>query len=107
MNGKEIEDEISSVHQDKDSFSLSEVIDLITKKWFFGRGREEEALDMFALFDRKEKGLVGLNEIKNVFNQYLDINISDNDILEFIEEADIDKDGYLNQQEFFTKLGYQ
>jgi Ca2+-binding EF-hand superfamily protein len=53
---------------------------------------------MFALFDRKEKGLVGLNEIKSVFNQYLDINISDNDILEFIEEADIDKDGYLNQQ---------
>jgi Ca2+-binding EF-hand superfamily protein len=37
----------------------------------------------------------------------LDINISDNDILEFIEEADGDKDGYLNQGEFFTKLGYQ
>jgi hypothetical protein len=27
--------------------------------------------------------------------------------LEFIEEADGDKDGYLNQSEFFTKLGYQ
>lgn len=38
-------------------------------------------MDMFALFDRKEKGLVGINEIKSVFNQYLDINISDNDIL--------------------------
>ena len=62
---------------------------------------------MFALFDRKERGLVGINEIKSVFNQYLDINISDNDILEFIEEADLDKDGYLNQQEFFGKLGYQ
>ena len=62
---------------------------------------------MFALFDRKERGLVGLNEIKAVFNQYLDINISDNDILEFIEEADLDKDGFLNQQEFFAKLGYQ
>lgn len=58
---------------------------------------------MFALFDRKEKGLVGINEIKSVFNQYLDINISDNDILEFIEEADMDKDGYLNQAEFFAK----
>lgn len=62
---------------------------------------------MFALFDRKEKNLVGINEIKAVFNQYLDINISDNDILEFIEEADLDKDGFLNQQEFFAKLGYQ
>ena len=108
MNGKEIEDEItSSFDGEKDSFSLSEVIEMVTKKWFFGRGREEEALDMFALFDRKERGLVGINEIKSVFNQYLDINISDNDIMEFIEEADLDKDGYLNQQEFFNKLGYQ
>ena len=80
---------------------------MITKKWFFGRGREEEAVDLFTLFDKKERGMVGLNDIKSVFNQYLDINISDNDILEFIEEADIDKDGYLNQAEFFTKLGYQ
>jgi len=40
---------------------------------------------LFTLFDRKERGLVGLNDIKSVFNQYLDINISDNDILEFIE----------------------
>ena len=86
---------------------LSEVLDLIHKKWFYGKGREEEAMDMFALFDRKEKGLVGIAEIKQVFNQYLDIVISDNDILEFIEDADSDKDGYLNQQDFFSKLGYQ
>jgi hypothetical protein len=39
MNGKEIEDEIKSTHQDKESFSLGEVMELITKKWFFGRGR--------------------------------------------------------------------
>lgn len=40
---------------------------------------------MFQLFDRKEKGLVGLNEIKSIFNQYLDIVISDADIMEFID----------------------
>lgn len=61
---------------------------------------------MFQLFDRKEKNLVGLNEIKSIFNQYLDIVISDADIMEFIEEADTDKDGYLSKEEFFTKLGY-
>lgn len=66
-------------------FSLGDVVEMITKKWFFGKGREEEACDLFTLFDRKERGLVGLNDIKSVFNQYLDINISDNDILEFIE----------------------
>ena len=80
MNGKEIEDEISNAYQNKDSFMLSEVMELITKKWFHGRGREEEAAEMFNLFDKKEKGLVGIQEIRNVFNQYLDIVISDADI---------------------------
>ena len=81
MNGKEIEDEITAAHQDKDQFMQTEVLDLIHKKWFYNKGKEEEAMDMFALFDRKEKGLVGMAEIKQVFNQYLDIVISDNDIL--------------------------
>ena len=103
MNGKEIQDEITALHGEKAEFSQNEVLQIIHKKWFDGRGREDEAMDMFALFDRKEKGLVGLAEIKQVFNQYLDIVISDNDILEFIEEADTDKDGYLNQQDFFAK----
>lgn len=103
MNGKEIEDEIIALHNDKDTFSLSDVQDMVIKKWFDDHGREDEALDMFALFDKKEKGLIGVGEIRQVFNQYLDIVISDNDIMEFIEEADLDKDGYLNQQEFFSK----
>ena len=55
-------------------------------------------MEMFNLFDKKQKGLVGLNEIKSVFNQYLDIGISDADIEEFIQEADHDRDKYLNQQ---------
>ena len=76
---------------------------MIHKKWFDGRGREDEAYDMFALFDRKEKGMIGIHQIKQVFNQYLDIVISDNDIMEFIEQADSDKDGYLNQQDFYAK----
>ena len=85
---------------------LQETIDMIHKKWFDGRGREDQAMDMFALFDRKERGMIGINEIKQVFNQYLDIVISDNDIMQFIEEADSDKDGYLNQQDFFSKYKY-
>lgn len=108
MNGKEIEEEINrnGNNASKDVFTLAETKEMITEKWFAGKGREAEAEEMFQLFDRKEKGLVGLNEIKNIFNQYLDIVISDADIMEFIDEADTDKDGYLSKEEFFTKLGY-
>ncbi len=80
MNGKEIEDEISNAYSGKDTFMLGEVMELITKKWFHGRGREEEAAEMFNLFDKKDKGKININDIKNVFNQYLDIVISDADI---------------------------
>lgn len=34
MNGKEIEDEIIALHNDKDSFSLTDVQEMIQKKWF-------------------------------------------------------------------------
>jgi hypothetical protein len=40
---------------------------------------------MFSLFDRKDKGMIGLAEIKAVFGQYLDIVVSDADIQEFID----------------------
>ncbi|KRX01927.1 hypothetical protein PPERSA_05766 [Pseudocohnilembus persalinus] len=104
LNVKEIEEEIKNEYSNnpsKNSFTLEEVIELITKKWFSG-GKEAEANEIFKLFDKKGKG-VGLNEIKQVFGQYLDIGISDTDILEFIEEADLDKDGLLSKEEFCSK----
>jgi uncharacterized protein YodC (DUF2158 family) len=29
------------------------VLEMIQKKWFDGHGREDEAMDMFTLFDKK------------------------------------------------------
>lgn len=55
MNGKEIEEEINKnpSFTSKDSFTLAETKEMITEKWFIGKGREAEAEEMFALFDRK------------------------------------------------------
>lgn len=41
-----------------------------------------------------------------MFGQYLDIPISDADILEFIQDADTDGDGMLNKSEIANKMGY-
>ena len=43
---------------------------------------------------------VGLNEIKIIFNKFLDFNINDQDIIEFVKEADFDRDDALNFKEF-------
>jgi Ca2+-binding EF-hand superfamily protein len=49
----------------------------------------------------REKGSIGLHEIKTVFHQYLDFTISDQDIMEFISE--IGSDGAISFEEFATK----
>jgi len=53
-------------------------------------------------YDNRGKGAIGLNEIKAVFAQYLDFTISDQDILEFIQE--LGEDGNtVNFEDFAAK----
>lgn len=42
MNGKEIEEEINRIgnNASKDAFTLAETKEMITEKWFAGKGRE-------------------------------------------------------------------
>ncbi|CAK94881.1 unnamed protein product (macronuclear) [Paramecium tetraurelia] len=102
---KDIEEEIRDVVEEtRDSFSLKDVIQLISRKWFENKGRDDEIDEIYELFVRKDRK-VGLTEIKNVFAQYLDIQISDADILEFIQDASKDKDG-LTKEDIAAKMGY-
>lgn len=70
---------------------------------FLGNGKDAEADEIYKIFDRKDKNAVGLNEIRQVFHQFLDIQISDEDILEYIEECDLNNDGVLDKNEFCLK----
>ncbi|KAM3146411.1 hypothetical protein pb186bvf_001380 [Paramecium bursaria] len=105
-NVKEIDEEIrGDVSENQQTFYFNDVLTVITKKWFGNKGRDEEIDEIYDLFVRKDKK-VGINEIKAVFGQYLDIQISDADILEFIQDADNDGDGLLTKNEIATKMGY-
>lgn len=54
MNVKDIEEEIRKDYiPTKASFTLEEVLNIISKKWFLNGGREQEATEIFKLFDRK------------------------------------------------------
>ena len=56
MNVKEIEEEIKDdVDQSKQSFNFTDIISMVSKKWFFGKGKETEIDDMYELFDYKKK----------------------------------------------------
>lgn len=67
LNVKEIEEEIKNEYSNnpsKNSFTLEEVIELITKKWFNG-GKEAEANEIFKLFDKKYLYIIYYIYIKN------------------------------------------
>ena len=54
MNVKEIEEELRKDYlSNKTNFTYEEVISIITKKWFYGGGKEQEGEEFFKLFDRK------------------------------------------------------
>ena len=56
--------------------------------------------------NNRDKGSIGLNEIKSAFHQYLDFQISDQDILEFLEEVGSNHDGNASVIDFKTKYFY-
>lgn len=41
------------VFRSKSTFSFNDIVDLITKKWFYGKGRDEEIDEIYELFVRK------------------------------------------------------
>jgi hypothetical protein len=54
MNVKEIEEELRTEYApSKTNFNFEEVIMIISKKWFLYGGKENEANEIFKLFDRK------------------------------------------------------
>ncbi|EGR30461.1 hypothetical protein IMG5_131350 [Ichthyophthirius multifiliis] len=106
MNVKEIEDQLKKDSQNKQNFTFEECIKIISKKWFQGGGKEQEGEEFFKLFDRKGRNGISLQDVKHLFGQYLDINISDNDIFEFLQEADTDGDQVLDKNDFYRKFGY-
>lgn len=60
---------------------------------------KEELLHVFKLFDKDGNGLITKEELKEGLNK-LGERMSEQDILELVEAADIDGDGNINFEEF-------
>jgi Ca2+-binding EF-hand superfamily protein len=58
---------------------------------------------VFHLFDEEGKGGIGIQDIRKVVDQFGE-PLSDDDIEDMVNRADLDKDGLVNQQEFMAML---
>jgi Ca2+-binding EF-hand superfamily protein len=67
----------------------------VGNNWCNGGGKQKEFNEIFAIFDKKNRNAISTNDIRQVFDQYLDIGISEEDIGEFVREFD-DGDGMVS-----------
>jgi Ca2+-binding EF-hand superfamily protein len=59
-------------------------------------GYEQEARDMFKLFDKKEKGTTTMEEIKNVLQSRIVVPVLDEDIEEIMQLMGVKLDSTIN-----------
>ncbi len=102
ISEKEISEYFSSIDTDKNKkISYTEFLAAtINKKSFLQRERLMEA---FSMLDKEKKGKITKDELKQVLN----LESSDDEyIVELMKAVDTNKDGYIDQNEFFKLMGY-
>jgi Ca2+-binding EF-hand superfamily protein len=89
-NSKEIEEILinrfdKKLGKRKEQFSFDEVLEHVSRRFVSEGGKEAEFSEMFSIFDKKGKGEIGLADFRAVFEQFVDIYITDDDINSCIE----------------------
>uniref|UniRef100_A0A6U2LA76 EF-hand domain-containing protein n=1 Tax=Leptocylindrus danicus TaxID=163516 RepID=A0A6U2LA76_9STRA len=96
---EEIRKLIAEVDKDgSGTIDFSEFLDMMTSK-MGERDSKEEILKAFRLFDDDETGKISFRNLKRVARELGEI-MTDEELQEMIDEADMDGDGEINQEEF-------
>lgn len=78
--------------------AYADFLELMTQK-MTEKDSNEEILKAFRLFDDDETGRISFKNLKRVAKE-LGENLTDEELREMIDEADMDGDGEVNQEEF-------
>ena len=105
MTKKEIDDELKRndidpnkrTQVDFDTCRLA-----VSYRWNKG-GKEDEARECFRLFDKRDKGYITANDIKQVLPNFLEFPVTDFEIQELITECDPNLTGNIAFRDF-TRL---
>ena len=73
---------------------------VIGYRWSYKNGRDEEAKECFKVFDKKERNVVSLIEIKTILGEYISSNLTDEDVKDFMKEVDPNNTGHIASRDF-------
>lgn len=99
----ELADMINEVDADgSGSIDFPEFLTLMARK-MKDQDTEEEIKEAFKVFDKDGNGFISAAELRHVMTN-LGEKLTDEEVDEMIKEADIDKDGQINYQEFIRMM---
>merc|ERR1712185_875269 len=99
-NKDEIKKMIADIDKDGNgTIEFDEFLAMMTAK-MGERDSREEIMKAFRLFDDDETGKISFKNLKRVAKE-LGENMTDDELMEMIEEADRDGDNEINEEEFF------
>ena len=87
---------------DSGTVDFDEFVEMMTGR-MTSRDSKEEIQKVFALFDEDTTGKITFRDLKKAVTE-LGENISDEEIMEMIEEADRSGDGTINVEEFYRVM---
>lgn len=90
----DMDNELNDKHDiklsERTSFTFDEVKKVITYRLMKGKGMDEEAEEWFRLIDVRERTYVTAQDLKTTLSANLDVQVTEEDIAEFMEIAGAD-----------------
>ena len=91
---------MDSEYYKRSGFEYDFLEKVINMRWYKGNGANQECLDAFRVFDRYERVLIKPGDLKQVFAEYLDHPVSDQDIADIMAACDKNNTGSINFHDF-------
>ena len=100
----ELQDYVNDVNIDENGeLDMEAFLDII-ENYQRDNDTEEELQEVFKIFDKNNTKLITPKNVMDVFSK-IDESIKEEEILQMFKECDLDRDGYLNYEEFLrTKM---